>query len=106
MSGEQLTAVLAERVMGWHAGPERFQMGNRGWIPRGRFRPTERMQDAFRLVLAAEPTEYNMGGGVGQLSWARVQIHGAWGEAFGPSMPTAICLAIARALGIGVEVCE
>lgn len=106
MTNEQLAAILAERVMGWHVGPERFQMGNRGWIPRGRFRPTERLQDAFRLLLAAEPTEYKMGGGAGALPWARVQIRGACGEAFAPSMPTAICLAIAQALGIGVEVCE
>ena len=47
MTGKQLTATLAERVMGWRVGPDRFQIGNRGWIPRGRFRPTERLQDAF-----------------------------------------------------------
>jgi hypothetical protein len=33
MTSEQLTAVLAGRVMGWGVGPDRFLMGNRGWMP-------------------------------------------------------------------------
>jgi hypothetical protein len=100
MTNEQLAAILAERVMGWHVGPERFQMGNRGWIPRGRFRPTERLQDAFRLVLAAEPTEYNMGGGKDEECWARVRIGESSGKASAPSMPAALCRALAQAIGI------
>jgi hypothetical protein len=100
MTSERLTSILAERVMGWRVGPDRFQMGNRAWLPRPRFRPTERIQDAFRVLLAAEPSEYTMAGGSGRSSWARLRIDGAFGEASSSSMPTAISLAIARALGI------
>ena len=100
MTAEQLTALLAEHVMQWRVGPTRFQMGNRGWLPRSRFRPTERIQDAFRVLLAAEPSEYTMAGGKGTSSWARVRIDGAFGEASASSLPTAICLAIARCIGI------
>jgi hypothetical protein len=100
MTSEQLTAILAVRVMGWRVGPDRFQTGNRGWLARGRFRPTERMQDAFRVLLAAEPSEYTIAGGNGKSSWARVRIDGAFGEASASSMPAAICLAVARAIGI------
>jgi hypothetical protein len=61
------------------------------------------MQDAFRVLLAAEPSEYTMRGGNGKSSWARVRIDGPSGEASASSMPTAVCLAIARAIGIAVE---
>jgi hypothetical protein len=100
MTSEHLTAVLAEKVMGWGIGPDRFTMTGRRWLPRGRFRPTERIQDAFRVLLAAEPSEYAMAGGNRKSSWARVRINGAFGEASASSMPRAICLAIARAMRI------
>ena len=100
MTSEQLTAILARRVMGWGVGPDRFSMGDRRWLPRGRFRPTERIQDAFRVLQAAEPSEYTVVGGNGKSSWVSLRIDGASGEASAPSMPTAICLAIARAIGI------
>ena len=50
MTSEHLTAILAERVMGWTVGPDRFMMGNRGWMPRWRFQPAEKLDDAFRLL--------------------------------------------------------
>jgi len=106
VTGEQLTAKIAQRVMGWTVTPDRFMTGNRGWIPRNRFRPTERMQDAFKLLLAAEPTEYSLVGGNGKLSLANVQVGGVCGQASDKSMPTAICLATARAVGIDVEECK
>lgn len=62
---EQLNAALAHRVFGWRVGPDRFQLPNRGWIPRGRFRPAELMQDAFKPLLAAHPDEYRLIGGKG-----------------------------------------
>jgi hypothetical protein len=32
MTSEHLTAILAERVMGWTIGPDRFMTANRGGI--------------------------------------------------------------------------
>jgi hypothetical protein len=40
---EHLAAVLAERVMRWGVGPDRFLLSNRCWLPRWRFQPTESM---------------------------------------------------------------
>jgi len=61
MTGERLTAILAEKVMGWSVGPDRFLMGNRRWQPRWRFQPTENLDDAFRVLEKAAPQEYAMG---------------------------------------------
>ena len=102
MAPDNLTALLVKRVLHWSVAPDRFLTGNRGWVPRGRFRPTERIQDAFRLLLAAAPAEYDMGGAKGKPSWVKVRIGTAPAEASAPSLPLAICLAIAQALGIEV----
>ena len=103
MTTEQLTANLAERVMGWTVGPDRFMMGNRIWTPRWRFRPTEILEDAFRLLNAAAPQEYNIcGDDKGSIN-VRVRIGGTAGEARGTSKPLIITYAIARAVGIEVE---
>jgi hypothetical protein len=104
MTSEHLTAILAKRVMGWQVGPDRFLKGNRSWICRERFQPTKRTQDAHELLMAAHPTEFTLGGGKGKLFWAKVLIGGAHGKAGARNMPLAICLAIARALGIEVEI--
>jgi hypothetical protein len=57
MTGERLTAILAQRVMGWRVAPDRFLMGNRRWSPRWRFQPTERVKDAYRLLERAAPQD-------------------------------------------------
>ena len=68
MSNDQLTAVLAERVMGWTVGPDRFMMGNRGWMPRWRFQPADKLDDAFRLLQEAAPQAYSIcGDGTGNI---------------------------------------
>ena len=104
VTSENLTAILAKRVMGWEVGPDRFLKGNRSWICRERFQPTKRMQDAHELLMAADPAEFFLGGGKNKSFWAKVQIGGTHGKAGARTMPLAICLAIARALGIEVEV--
>jgi hypothetical protein len=106
MTSEQLTAAITQRVMGWTVAPDRFMTGNRGWIPRGRFRPTERIQDAFKLLMAAAPAEYDLGCAKGEPSRAKVRIGTVAAEASAPSLPLAMCLAIAKALGIEVGACE
>jgi len=100
---ERLTALLAQRVMGWTVGPDRFMMGNRGWTPRWRFQPAEKLEDAFRLLEEAAPQEYSIYGDAKGSIHVRVQIAGSTGEARGTSKPLAIAHAVARAVGIEVE---
>jgi hypothetical protein len=57
MTADQLTGVLAERVMGWGVGPDRFLTGNRGWMPRWKFQPAQKLADAIRLLEAANTEE-------------------------------------------------
>lgn len=100
---EDLTTQLAQRVMGWEAAPDRFLLGERRWLPRWRFQPTEKLEDAFRLLDAAAPQNYKMGREAVGLFWVRVRIAGKTGEAQSQSKPQAITLAIARALRIPAE---
>lgn len=100
---DQLTAALAERVMGWTVGPDRFLTGNREWMPRWKFRPFEKIEDAFRLLAQAAPQEYNIrGDGKGNVC-VRVALQGAEGEAQGTSASSVITFAVARAVGIEAE---
>ena len=103
MTAEVLTALLAERVMHWRVGPERFLMGDRRWLPRWRFKPAERLQDAFRLLEQAAPDEYSMVGAENGSFWVKVRVAGTTGEARDPSKPRAMTFAIARAFGIDVD---
>jgi hypothetical protein len=98
-----LTAALAQRVMGWGVGPDRFLTGNRGWMSRWRFQPTEKLADALRLLEKAAPEEYNMRGDSEGNVRVHIRIGKTTGEACGASKPRAITFAIARALGIEVE---
>lgn len=103
MTNENLAAVLAKRVMGWGVGPDRFLTGNRGWTPRWRFQPTEKLADALRLLEAATPAEYDMRGGDAGSFSVRVRIGDSEAEASSNCKPRAITCAIARAIGIEVE---
>src|ERR1039458_2730642 len=47
LTADGLTALLAECVLGWRSGPDRFMMADRQWLPRGKFRPTTRIEAAF-----------------------------------------------------------
>jgi len=103
MTNELLTAILVERMMGWRVCPDRFLTGDRQWLARHKFQPTKKLDNAFQLLNAADPVEYRLGGSNRTgACWARVKLNGAAGEATSRSMPLAICLAIARALGIEV----
>jgi hypothetical protein len=94
---------IAERVMGWEVAPDRFLLGDRRWLPRWRFQPTEKLEDAFRLLDAAMPQQYKMGREAAGLFWVRVRIAGKTGEARHHSKPRAITQAVARALQIPSE---
>jgi hypothetical protein len=95
---EDLTSVLAQRVMGWRVAPERFMVGKGRWLPRWRFQPTERLEDAFRLLEEAAPQRYSMGCDGQGAFWVQVQIGQETGHAHDLSKPRAITLAVARAL--------
>lgn len=100
---EQLTVLLAQRVLGWQTAPNRFLTTGRQWTPRWHFRPTESISDAFRLLEAAKPQEYSMGAkGSGEFR-VSVRIAGRTGEAHDTCKPLAIATAIARAIGVDVE---
>ena len=102
MTNEQLTAVLVERVMGWTVGPDRFMIGNRGWMPRWRFQPADKLDDAFRLLHEAAPEAYSICGDDKGSIHVQVRINGAAGEARGTSIPGAVTYAVARAVGVEV----
>src|SRR4051794_6909280 len=99
MRAEALASLLAQRVMRWDVAADRFLMGERRWSPRWRFQPTEKLEDAFRLLDAADPIEYRIDGGGGTLR-VRVRIGRTVGEAQSDSRARAITYAIARAIGI------
>ena len=103
MSDEHLAGVLAARVMRWRVTPNRFLTGRRGWIPRWRFQPAHKLEDALRLLDGAQPDEYAISGGRHIGFNVRVRIGNVIGEARGPSKPLAITHAIARAVGIEVQ---
>jgi hypothetical protein len=103
MTSEQLTAALAEKIMGWSIGPDRFMQANRGWMPRWRFRPAERLDDAFRLLEEARPQEYSICGDDTGNVHVLVRIASGVGESRGTARALVITQAIARAVGIDDE---
>ena len=103
MTSDQLSAVLARRVMEWRVGPDRFLMGNRRWLPRWRFRPSENLKDAHRLLEQLAPREYRIDRAQDGQFLVRIHLAGACGEARDSSQARALTFAIARAIGIEVE---
>jgi hypothetical protein len=102
MTTEHLTVVLAEKVMGWRIGPDRFIMADRRWLPRWRFQPAHRLEDAFRLLERTASQEYAMGAAEDGGFWAKVRIGGRTGDAYESSQAGALTLAVARAIGLEV----
>lgn len=103
MTREALTAVLADRIMGWRVAPGRIMMGGRGWKPSWRFQPTKKLEDAFRLLEAADPDDHSIHCRRGSDCVVRVQIGGTIGEASDSCKARAITYAVARAIGLEPE---
>jgi hypothetical protein len=98
---EELSAILAARVMKWEVAPSRFLLSGRRWLPRWRFRPTERIEDAFRSLDALDTEEYDMAGRGAENVRVRILLHnGGIGEASDKSRARAITYAVARAIGV------
>ena len=102
MTTDRLTAIMAERVMGWTVGPDRFLVAGRRWLPRWRFQPVKKVADAFRLLESASPPAFSMNENDSGVS-VRIQIDKKTGEAYGSSKAEAITVAIARAVGVPVD---
>jgi hypothetical protein len=99
----QLTVVLAEKVMGWRVAPDRFLMDRRRWLATWRFQPTKNIADAFQLVEAAGVVEFALRASRNGVYGVKVRTSAASAEASGSSLPLTICVAIARAYSIDVE---
>lgn len=98
-----LTVALAERIMGWRVGPDRFLVGNRCWLPRWRFQPAERLEDANRLLERAAPQKCSIQRVQDGGYRVRVRVAGRSGEALESLQARAITFAVARALGLEPE---
>lgn len=102
-SDESLTDELVSRVLKWRATPDRYIKANRSWIPRWRFAPLIRLEDAFALVEAASK-RYKLQMREDATFVAEVQIGKSGGVASGELKSRVITIAVARAMGMeGVE---
>lgn len=106
MTKNGLTAILAQRVMNWRVGLNRYLTGDGHWMSLWRFQPLDRLPDAARLLEAAAPERCTIRADKTGLVSVRVQIAGQTGEARERTRARAIVLAIARALQIPVDSLE
>jgi hypothetical protein len=88
VTADCLTAILAEKVMGWRVGPERFL--------------TRRMEDALQLQNKAGGS-YSITKGEGGTVTAKVTLTGKTRTVTDKSDAAALTRALALALGIPVE---
>lgn len=100
---ERLTAILAERIMGWKVAPDRFVKSGRKWIPKWRFAPLSRLDDAFQLLDRSTSATYTLERRNIDGFSVNVRCGNRVGRASGEPKARAITLALARALGIETE---
>jgi hypothetical protein len=101
VSDDDLTAHLAERILGWRIAPNRFIQSGRKWIPRWRFQPFANLEDAFRLLDTAA-SSYTLRASSDATFTAEVCVASRNGRASGKSKATIITVAVARAIGLDV----
>jgi len=95
----RVAGIAMENVQGNRAvGPGRFVMANRKWIPRWRFQPTGKLDDAFELLAGARPQEYQIRGDDNGTIRVEVRIGGGVHVATGTSLARALSQAAARAI--------
>ena len=74
----------------------------RSWIPRWKFNPLERIQDAFMLLDASRSKHYTIVKAKGSFK-VEVECDGRIGKATGQSSAQTITIALARSLGLDVQ---
>ena len=102
MTDAVLIDLLAQRVLGWGVSPDRYLLGRRSWIPKWRFNPLEKLDDAFKLLDHSKLSRYDIsmsGDGGFQVE---IDVDGNVGKAAGEPKPRTIVLALARSLGLEV----
>jgi hypothetical protein len=105
MTDERLTDELAVRGMGWRLAPGRYLKSGRCWIPRSRFQPLADVRDAFR-VLEAVTDHYSLHAKPGGAFAVEVRLGGRIARAEGKLRARTISLAVARVVGIKVDLPE
>lgn len=102
MTDNVLIDRLAQQVLQWGVAPDRFLTGNRSWIPKWKFNPLERIDDAFGLLDHSGSSRYAIlkAGGAFEVE---VECHGRVGRATGRSSARAITIALARSLGLEAQ---
>jgi hypothetical protein len=101
LSDRALIDLLAEQVLGWRVAPERFMTEDRSWLPRWRFNPLERLDDAFVLLDRSLPARYQIAQAKGEFQ-VEVESNGRIGTAAGSPKARIITFALARSLGLEV----
>jgi hypothetical protein len=96
---EALAAALAQRVLGWQTAPNRYITSGRSWIPRWRFAPFSRLDDAL-LLLDRASSNYKLTMFKGGTFTAEVHVDNRIGKAFGEPKARTITTALVRALGL------
>lgn len=102
MRAYSVSEHLVRQLLGWKVAPDRFIKSGRSWIPKWRFNPLERLEDAFLLLDHANAT-YTLSVGSDRVFVAEVRISNQIGKATGQAKARTITLAIALALGIETE---
>lgn len=102
MTNDQLTALLAKRILAWRVGPKRIQKGGRRWAPSWRFQPLRRLDQALQLLEQATG-QYTLTKAADGTYTALVTVGDQAGSASGKSEAATITLALASALGIQVD---
>jgi hypothetical protein len=60
MTDNMLIDRLAQQVLHWDIGADRFLPGDRSWIPKWKFNPLEHLEDAFRLLDHSQAMRYSI----------------------------------------------
>ena len=101
MNDNMLIDQLAQQVLHWRVGPDRFITENRSWLPKWRFNHLQRLEDAFMLLDHSKSARYVISQTSGKFQ-VEVERDGKIGRAADDSKPRAITLALARSLGLEV----
>jgi hypothetical protein len=96
---EALAAALAQRVLGWRTAPNRYITSGRSWIPRWRFAPFNRLDDAL-LLLDRASSNYKLTMFKGGTFTAEVHVDNGIGKAYGEPKARTITTALVRALSL------